>query len=169
MRKILQISFISILLLLFSDNEVLAMERSTEQKMDSDLLRDMSDASFEMMFEQFINSLSPERRVIVNEQMNAIVANLVDRVEDSELNLPNQQGIRGYESILIFIVGSIIGYILFRHGSYIFDVMREVAQTSIDHLIPSLDTLRSTGRLIAYHSPRARSALIDLINAPQGA
>jgi|SRR5579871_6151479 len=46
---------------------------------------------------------------------------------NNNLNLPSErQEIRAHESIVMFIAGTIMGYILFRHGSNIFDLIREV-------------------------------------------
>src|SRR5579871_2541091 len=111
-----------VLIFLLCSNAVDAMERTPQQKMDSDLLREMSEASFDLRLRAYYEGLTQQQQLELINRVSNYAETMVDNVNDNELNLP-RQGVQRYESVILFIVASIFGYILIRHGDMLWNFL----------------------------------------------
>jgi len=158
--NIKKILILIVLLGLFLNNAVEAMERTTEQKIDSDLIREVYNATDELRLQEYFERLSMQQRAEVIERITNFAATLLDRVDDNELNVPPHPR-EGYESIIIFMLGSALSFILIRYGADIWNFMRELTGSIVRETIqnlpnlppPTVDQMMNMARFLISRDP----------------
>src|SRR5579871_122118 len=152
-----------VLIILLCNNEVDAMERTPQQKIDEDIYRELLTSNDYQRFSNSVTGFSPEQLQRINEQITNIANTLVDRVEDNELNIP-EDTIPGYtRGIMIFLGLSIGGYLLYRYAGDIWNFVRELVGEIVQHTITPETVMNRVRNLLA--NPATREAAINLIRS----